>query len=524
MHHLPLSVFCVTRHLAASRTHTQLLSNLLYHNSPTSPPSYSTSNRSYEAEILLSPTMRLTIPHTSSHIGNLGVMHETKVVGLDAGEHTTSDGETVGVPHSALAEIHRQMVIIVPCKDEPPETIEGVLCGIPAACLILLVSNSDRDAECDGFQAEVDMLDRFCRYSHRRAMAVHQKDPAASAAIRNAGMPELIGNDGTVRNGKGEGMILGLAVVAALLPEMRYVGFVDADCKIPGSPHEYCRAYAAGFASSPHSDDDHIMVRLRWAAKPKVRNGRVDFTVTEGRSSRVVNAWMNRVLGLLWERTETNGLPATIDCERIISTANAGEHALTMSLALKMRMAGGYAIEPFHFVDLIERQLRSPSLTPSTSVSSNQSVLTESSINTLDMTPIRILQIRTINPHMHTETDDDHIHNMWKAGLGTMYHHLLPLCAVDDHLSESVSDLRREMLDFVKEQDRLVEGRKPQVLGASAAQPIQGPFSHEIVPRPRVYPPLETLDLAMLQQVLNRSGWCESLRRIGEGWRHVSKP
>ena len=243
-----------------------------------------------------------------------------QVVGLDAVEHTTW-GDTTGVPYSALTDIHRQMVIIIPCKDEPLETIEGVLCGIPAACLILLVSNSNRD-ESDGFRAEVDMLNRFCRYSHRRAMAIHQKDPVASTALGNAGMPELVGNDGTVRNGKGEGMILALAVVAALLPEMRYVGFVDADCKIPGSPHEYCRAYAAGFASSLHSNGDHIMVRLRWAAKPKVRNGRVDFTIREGRSSHVVNAWMNRVLSLLWERTETNGLPTAVNDESMPTQAS----------------------------------------------------------------------------------------------------------------------------------------------------------------------------------------------------------
>jgi len=74
-----------------------------------------------------------------------------------------------------------------------------------------------------------------------------------------------------------------------------------------------------------------------------------------GRQAHHINAWMNRVLSLLWERTETNEPPAVVNWESIISTANAGEHALTMSLALKMRMAGGYTIEPFHFVDLVER-------------------------------------------------------------------------------------------------------------------------------------------------------------------------
>ena len=155
-----------------------------------------------------------------------------------------------------------------------------------------------------------------------------------------------------------------------------------------------------------------------------------------------------------------------------------------MNLALKMRMAGGYAIEPFHFVDLVERQLRS---------------LVQSSTNTLDTAPIRILQICTINPHIHTETDNEHIYNMCKVGLGTVYHHLLPLCT-----SGSVSKLRDEMLDFVQRQ--------------LTAEPIPGSLEDEIVPRPRVYPPLDTLDLAMLRQDLNQPGGCGSLRRIGNGW------
>ena len=37
----------------------------------------------------------------------------------------------------------------------------------------------------------------------------------------------------------------------------------------------------------------------------------------------------------------------------IIKTGNAGEHALTMSLALQLDFASGYGIETNHFVELI---------------------------------------------------------------------------------------------------------------------------------------------------------------------------
>ncbi|KAK1751452.1 mannosyl-3-phosphoglycerate synthase [Echria macrotheca] len=479
--------------------------------------------------------MRLAVPRTSSHIGQLGVLHQTDVVELDAGEATNnpSDHTTVGVSYSVLNMIQRKMVIMVPCKNEPPETIEGVLRGIPNQCFLALVSNSTRDSTADRYAKEVEMLQQFCRNTGRQGLAIHQKDRGAAAALCQAGFPDLVGPDGTVRNGKGEGMILGMAVVAALCPDMQYVGFIDADSKMPGSPHEYCRAYASGFAlyeSAPSEDEQqHIMVRLRWRAKPKVRNGRLDFSVSEGRSSRVVNAWLNRTLALLWERTETDGTTTAddeTDTDQVVSTANAGEHAMTMGLALKLRMAGGYAIEPFHFVDLLERQLRSPCLTPTSSAASSDigcmsdagsstgsnTSSGSSSSGCLETSPVRIVQIRTLNAHLHTETEDSHVRNMWKMGLGTIYHHLFPLYsspdAEDDELSESINALRREMLDFVIWDDR-------QFASDNGLPESPQESNDEILPRPMIYPPLETIDFAALAKELRRNGAAESLHIVG---------
>ncbi|KAK0623745.1 mannosyl-3-phosphoglycerate synthase [Immersiella caudata] len=413
--------------------------------------------------------MRVTKPATPGRIGHLTIDPEIEVVELDAGEASTPlivDDDTIGVSYSALNKIHSQMAIIVPCKNEPTETINGVLKGIPRSCTIILVSNSNRTHSEDRYAEEVAMLQDFCR-NGRKALAIHQKDHVAAAAICHAGMPELLDASGAIRNGKGEGMVLGLALIAALCCGIQYVGFVDADSKIPGSPHEYCRIYASGFAVSGHpspSEDEHVMVRVHWSAKPKVREGRIDFSVVEGRSSCVVNDWLNRFLKLLvWDGDAAS-----------VTTANAGEHAMTMSLALKMRMAGGYAIEPFHYVDLLERQLNftaTPNTSPPASVVSS--------------IPVRVMQIRSANPHFHNETEEDHITAMWGTGLSTIYHHLLG----DTDNDDKMADLKSKMEKFVTEKTGHMDSLHP----------------------PMVYPPLETLDLPLLASGLLTA---PSLQRI----------
>ncbi|KAK4448981.1 mannosyl-3-phosphoglycerate synthase [Podospora aff. communis PSN243] len=433
--------------------------------------------------------MRVTTPTNPGHVGHITIDREIEVVELDAGEAPTRliadpNGETVGVPPLTLNKILSKMAIIVPCKNEPPETIRGVLTGIPKSCTIILVSNSRRAHSEDRYAREAAILQEFCKHG-RKALAIHQKDPCAAAAICSAGMPELLDAARLIRNGKGEGMILGLAVVAALCPDVQYVGFVDADSKIPGSTHEYCRIFASGFAVSGHpspSEDEHVMVRVHWSAKPKVREGRIDFSVAEGRSSCVVNYWLNRYLNLVWEGHAAQ-----------VTTANAGEHAMTMSLALKMRMAGGYAIEPFHYVDLLKRQLNlvaTPNTSPPASVIGSEGVHSDSDSVTssdssssysssLESIPVRVMQIRSLNPHFHNETGDDHITAMWGTGLSTIYHHLLDSSEYDDKMA----DLKSEMEEFVMEKTGNMNSLHP----------------------PMVYPPLEVLDLPLLASGLQRA-------------------
>ena len=66
------------------------------------------------------------------------------------------------------------MVIVVPCMNETRSVIEGVLSGIPHDCLIVLVSNSDRDPV-DRYEIEAQTVEQFCRLAERR------RSPSTSA-------------------------------------------------------------------------------------------------------------------------------------------------------------------------------------------------------------------------------------------------------------------------------------------------------------------------------------------------------
>ncbi|KAG7290071.1 hypothetical protein NEMBOFW57_000063 [Staphylotrichum longicolle] len=423
--------------------------------------------------------MRLTRPSRSRSFGLLHIDEEAQVLELEtsyesrAGTHRQGSSSEACLSGQILDRVLSEMVIVVPCKDEQLAVIRAVISAIPAACFVILVSNCQREDGDDEYEQQVAMVKAFGGYD-RQMLAIHQKDMAAAAAFRASGMSELIDPaDGTIRDGKGEGMLLGIAMAAAFCPERHYIGFVDADNFNAVSVNEYCKAFAAGFAMSPRPEQEDTMVRLRWSSKPKMRDGRIDF-VPEGRCSKIVNSWLDRLLapGGPQQQHEEHGTrrgqPHTHHTKSdspFVTTGNAGEHAMTMSLALKLRMAAGYAIEPFHFVDLLERaHLRSSSGGSSgnnnppwlvVNDGANKTTTTRTPSTTSTTThplnkPVRVLQIRTLSPHFHRPSDDEHIRQMWATGLGSIFHglapyHSMPRC--DDDGGE-ISQLRQRIHDF----------------------------------------------------------------------------
>jgi mannosyl-3-phosphoglycerate synthase len=384
--------------------------------------------------------MRLEYSYRTERFGAVRISPLQRVVEIDSSaadsevERVRGDGATRVVSRDAIREIERDLVIVVPCMNEPRRVIGGVLAGIPHDCLIVLVSNSDR-TPVDRYDIELRSVEEFSRLANRPALAVHQKDLGVAGAMKAAGMPEIVDEaGGGVRSGKGEAMVLAMAIAA--MTGRRYIGYVDADNYVPGSVHEYCKVYAAALALA---DNPYAMVRIAWDSKPKVRDGRLFFS-KRGRTSEVTNDFLNRLLA------EYSGFGTDA-----IVTGNAGEHALTLELGMRMRMAGGFAVEPFQFVELFEQfggVLPGVPDVPSE-------------------VGVPLLQIGTCNPHFHDNKGDEHVQSMRLQALNVLYH--TPVCP---------PSLRTEILDFLILQGALEPGQEP---------PVE-----------RVYPPVGTLALDRL--------------------------
>jgi mannosyl-3-phosphoglycerate synthase len=396
--------------------------------------------------------MRLADSFRSERFGAVRIHELQRVIELDsgavadAGRPGISAGSRVVGP-DALRAVETQMVVVVPCMNESRSVIEGVLSGIPHDCLLVLVSNSDR-GPVDRYEIEAQTVEQFCRLAGRSAITVHQRDPGLAAAFKAAGMDELIDEAGLVRAGKGEAMLVGMALAA--MTGRKYVGYVDADNYVPGAVHEYCKAYAAGLhlAGSPFS-----MVRISWHSKPKLRDGRLFFS-RRGRSSEVTNEWLNRFVA------EYSGFGT-----EVIATGNAGEHAMSLELGLKLRLAGGFAVEPFEYVDLFEQfggVLDSP----------HPDVMASS---------VAVLQIETRNPHFHDNKGEEHVQGMRMQALNVLYHSEVTLPAV-----------RLAIAEFMVAQGALEAGQEP--------------------PRERIYPPVGTLALDLLYDALDAEA--QSFRQL----------
>ncbi|MEV6629166.1 mannosyl-3-phosphoglycerate synthase [Actinoplanes sp. NPDC051470] len=396
--------------------------------------------------------MRLADSFRSERFGAVRIHELQRVIELDsgaladAGRPGISAGSRVVGP-DALRAVETQLVIVVPCMNETRSVIEGVLSGIPHDCLIVLVSNSDR-GPVDRYEIEAQTVEQFCRLAGRSAITVHQRDPGVAAAFKAAGMDELIDDTGLVRAGKGEAMLVGMALAA--MSGRKYIGYVDADNYVPGSVHEYCKAYAAGLhlAGSPYS-----MVRISWHSKPKLRDGRLFFN-RRGRSSEVTNEWLNRFLA------EFSNFGT-----EVIATGNAGEHAMSLELGLKLRLAGGFAVEPNEYVDLFEQF----------------GGLLESAHPEVMASSVPVVQIETRNPHFHDNKGEEHVQVMRMQALNVLYHSQITPPAV-----------RQAILDFMVAQGALEVGQEP--------------------PRERTYPPVDTLALDLLYDALDAEA--QSFRQL----------
>ena len=365
--------------------------------------------------------MRIELSRETERFGLLAFHGVQKVFELDAGLLHESTGPMENpiiqrISYEALHNTEEQMAIIVPVYDERIRLIEGVLCGIPHHCLTIVVSNSPR-APIDRFHIEKDAIVQQNKFIQKDVVVVHQKDPVLAQAFAEAGYPELLGEDGLIKDGKAEGMILG--TLLAKMSGRKYIGFIDSDNYFPGAVHEYVREYSAGFLQS---ESNLTMVRISWHSKPKIVESGL-FFAKRGRASvhtnRALNSFISHYIGFGTE---------------VIKTGNAGEHAMTMDLAMLMGYSAGYSIEPYHFIYLLERfggiaeELASDVVSPR----------------------VEIYQIESRNPHLHESKGETHVEDMSYEAMQVIYHS--PLCP--PALKE---ELRQDMLS----RNFITEGKEP---------------------------------------------------------------
>lgn len=338
--------------------------------------------------------MRLEIPTNAERFGANLFYQVQKIYELDGGYGVDAEFDSPfhviqQIPYERLHEIEKDLAIIIPVKNERLRLLEGVLCGIPHACLPIVLSNS-KNEPIDRFRMERNMVDTFCRYAKKKYLIAHQRSPELARIFQDGGYPHLLDDEGLVRNGKAEGMLAGIAL--ANLAGKKYVGFIDSDNFFPGAVFEYVRIFSAGLsqAKTPYS-----MVRVQWHSKPKIVNAELFFTKW-GRVSRVTNQYLNLFLGS-YTGYETE----------ILRTGNAGEHALSMPLALSLDYSTGFSVETYHFVSLMEKfggVLPSP-------------------FPEIMKSGVELFQIESRNPHLHeTAKGDEHIREMIEYSLSVLWH------------------------------------------------------------------------------------------------------
>ncbi|MFC1894102.1 bifunctional mannosyl-3-phosphoglycerate synthase/mannosyl-3 phosphoglycerate phosphatase [Chloroflexota bacterium] len=340
--------------------------------------------------------MRIENTNVAEYLGSVKIHGLRRVLELDSGAFTVSTAleksEAQRVTTEAIRSVEQKMAIILPIKDEDLKVFEGVLSGIPHDCLMIVISNSKR-GETDTFKSEKDVLTRFCLNTERKALIIHQKDPAMADALKEAGYTEILDRHKLIRNGKSEGMILGIFL--AMLTGKEYIGFIDTDNYIPGAVWEYVKHYATGFnvINSPYA-----MVRILWRYKPKV-SGELYFR-RWGRVSEITNYHVNHFIASR-SNFETE----------IIKTANAGEHAMSLELAKRLTYASGYGVETQELISVFEQF---GGILPIVDKEAAEHW-------------IEILQTETINPHLHKDKGEEHLlKEMLLPSLSVIYHS--PLC------------------------------------------------------------------------------------------------
>jgi mannosyl-3-phosphoglycerate synthase len=311
------------------------------------------------------------------------------------------DLHTVKLPHlwqandlRYLDRFVRKAAFVVCHKSEPINNLWRVLWYLPANAPIIISTNCPLN--------DLPVLQRELRehLPHHHLHVIHQKDPLVARYFAKQGVHNILGNDGLVVNGKGEGMYLGTMVASALGAE--WVVFYDADNLAPSILMAFTMSLSRMFLPS-HPEAYLHNVRINWFSKPDSHNPIVDTHKSiMGRCSRVIAP----VFDLLvhdWFEGE----------KRHIITTNAGEQAFTLASLHKMRFSAAFTIETFLLLELM-------------------SIARENYM-------VRLDQYLSQSPFFHTKKDDEHIEQMIADSLSSF----LPFW-------DTIPDTVRGAIEYIK--------------------------------------------------------------------------
>lgn len=355
--------------------------------------------------------MRIELPNSFERFGNVILHSKQKIFAMDAGPESANNiSEKYFVVKKIANEqswdIEKDMAIVVPIMDEKLKLLEGVITGIPHSCTIIIVSNSSRE-DSDRFEMEKNVVDNICHFAKRNYIIVHQRDPEIANLFEAIGYNEILDDQGLIKNGKSEGMMIGLLITHLL--EKKYIGYIDSDNYFPGSVFEYVRIFSSIFSLAK---TDYTMGRILWHSKPKAINSNILFSKW-GRVSRLTNYYLNRLISI-YSGFETD----------IITTANSGEHCMSMSVATNMDFGSSFTVEPYNFINLFEKF-------GNFTKNNNLELIRNKVIN--------IYQVESRNPHLHESKGNEHVNDMIDNSLGCIYHS--EICP---------SDLKKEILRELK--------------------------------------------------------------------------
>ncbi len=366
--------------------------------------------------------MKLDLPRYTERFGAISLHGVQRVYELDSDNEGRPASEAIrSVGNAEISEIERKMAIVIPIKGERLKLLEGVLSGIPHDCLTIIVSNSPRQPV-DRFKLEKEALEQFNRFVGKNTLILHQKDPGLSDALKEVDYTSIFGPDDIVRNGKAEGMVIGMLL--AKMAGKGYVGFIDADNYIPGSVNEYVKIFASGIAMS---NTPYTMVRISWIYKPKwSESGQTHEMRKWGRVSEITNQYLNDLVSY-YTGFETE----------VMRTGNSGEHCMSMKLAELLTYSSGFSVEPYEIVNILEEF---GGILPT----ENQDAMDKG---------IEVMQVETRNPHFHEEKGDDHLNEMVNGSLGCIYHSKICPPRLRDKISE-----------WLRGREIIQEGREPDLL------------------------------------------------------------